>query len=87
MGTYLQVAHNILNRTKYNEVKIELFNFYQSILRSIRTPVDFIPLADTFMKCGNHHIYKVCSSAFKAIHALLSTGQMVWSDGLGTLIL
>lgn len=32
--TFLDVAYKVLSKTKYNEVKIDLLNFYQTILRN-----------------------------------------------------
>lgn len=86
-NTYLNVAKTILAKTKYNEVRIELLHFFQSILRNIKMKINFEELANLFIKFTSNNIYKVSSSAFKAIHALLSTEQMVWSNSLGSAIL
>ncbi len=46
---YLHTAFKGLSNTRYNEVKIDLLNFHQFVLRNVKTKVDFEGLSQVFL--------------------------------------
>ena len=62
-------------------------NFYQFVLRNAKAKVNYSAISEQLLQLSTSNLYKVTASAFKALHALLSTGQMKWTDTLGNTLL